>query len=108
MLKVKFWRIENVVLMKVLEQGKEIKRGNFSFKASNGVEIGSSIEPLLSDTFNTIYIRGVCYRNDSCITMARYNTIEEAKEKLVKYQNAITEYNNFIKEKEIDTIVVGE
>ena len=27
MLKIKFWRIENVLLMKVLEQGEEIKRG---------------------------------------------------------------------------------
>ena len=27
MLKVKFWRIENVVVMKILEQGDEIKRG---------------------------------------------------------------------------------
>lgn len=27
MLKVKFWRIENVVLMKVLEQGDEINKG---------------------------------------------------------------------------------
>lgn len=26
MLKVKFWRVENVVLMKVIEQGEEIKR----------------------------------------------------------------------------------
>ena len=29
MLKIKFWRIENVLLMKVLEQGNEIKRGDF-------------------------------------------------------------------------------
>lgn len=29
MLKIKFWRVENVLLMKVLEQGDEIKRGGF-------------------------------------------------------------------------------
>lgn len=27
MLKIKFWRIENVIVMKILEQGDEIVRG---------------------------------------------------------------------------------
>lgn len=35
MLRVKFWRIENVVLMKVLEQGDEIARGKGVFFESD-------------------------------------------------------------------------
>ena len=37
MLRVKFWRIENVVLMKVLEQGAEIKRGCEKFFVQAGL-----------------------------------------------------------------------
>ena len=45
MLKIKFWRIENVILMKILEQGDEIERGNFGFEASNGVKLRSATYP---------------------------------------------------------------
>ena len=39
MLKIKFWRIENVLLMKVLEQGNEIKRGDFKFARLMGLRL---------------------------------------------------------------------
>lgn len=48
MLKIKFWRVENVLLMKVLEQGKEIKREDFKFCASNGIEVKSISSPELT------------------------------------------------------------
>lgn len=48
MLKIKFWRVENVLLMKVLEQGDGIKRGDFKFCASNGIEVKSISSPELT------------------------------------------------------------
>ena len=56
MLKIKFWRIENVLLMKVLEQGDEIERGLFHFSASNGVDIKSTFNPQMR--LDVLYIRG--------------------------------------------------
>lgn len=39
MLKIKFWRVENVLLMKVLEQGDGIKRWDFKFVRLMGLRL---------------------------------------------------------------------
>lgn len=39
MLKIKFWRVENVLLMKVLEQGDGIKRGDLNFVRLMGLRL---------------------------------------------------------------------
>ena len=65
MLKIKFWRVENVLLMKVLEQGDEIKRGDFKFCASNGVKVTSISSPELTPAF--INIRGRAEEYDDSI-----------------------------------------
>ena len=51
MLKIKFWRIENSIAMKVSNQGEEIKRGDFEFNASNGITIKSNSHPQITKTY---------------------------------------------------------
>ena len=92
MLKIKFWRIENIIFMKILEQGDEIERGNFEFKATNGVEISSCGNPAL--IHYTIYLRGSATDWDDCIVNKYFDTSEEAKCILKFYIEAIKEYNN--------------
>ena len=111
MLKVKFWRIDNVVLMKVLEQGNEIKRGSFKFKASNGIEIKSVNEPQIYYSSDVIFVRGLYTKEDSSVTVCEYDSIKQAKERLKKFQDAIKEYNNSEKntdkKSELEIVIVG-
>lgn len=92
MLKIKFWRIENVILMKILEQGDEIERGRFGFEASNGVKISSCESPAL--TYDTIFLRGGSKELDETVSIHGCITNEEAKEQLKAYVEAVKEYNN--------------
>ena len=55
MLKIKFWRIENVLLMKVLEQGEEIKRWDFKFCESNVINVMSICIPEITTYFINIW-----------------------------------------------------
>lgn len=93
MLKIKFWRIENVILMKILEQGDEIERGNFSFKASSGVSLCSAVTPSLSYD-NMIYLRGDSKKLDETVSAYECTTNEEAKARLKAYIEAVKEYND--------------
>lgn len=96
MLKIKFWRIENVILMKILEQGDEIKRGNFEFEASNGVNLHSRLEPTIYD--KSISLRGKDISQDKQVVSKYFNTAEEAKEHLKAYIEAVREYNNSLQQ----------
>lgn len=97
MLKVKFWRIENVLLMKVLEQGDEIKRGNFKFEASNGIIIESLERPSLISIYlstgRRLCIRGRIAKDDNNVAVAQFGSEKFAKESLNLYVEAIKEYN---------------
>ena len=103
MLKIKFWRIEDVLLMKILEQGDEIKRNHFSFHASNGITIKSCVCPSIYD-HNELYINGSSKKQDNKIVMKNYNSIEQAKDFLQMYIFAIKEYNNSLPLKKQDNI----
>ena len=92
MLKIKFWRIENVILMKILEQGDEIERGKFEFEASNGVKLQSRHNPVMHN--KTIYLRGRDISHDAQVISEYFNTSEEAREQLKAYVEAVKEYNN--------------
>ena len=76
MLKIKFWRVENVLLMKVLEQGDGIKREDFKFCASNGIEVKSISSPELTPAI--IYVRGRAKEYDDIIVPREYSNAEEA------------------------------
>lgn len=110
MLKIKFWRIENVLLMQVLEQGNEIKRENFKFCASNGIEVKSLCRPELTPAF--IHIRGRAKEYDDSIVPRECINAEEAKATLARYIEAVKEYNTSLLRKsndkddiEIETVI---
>lgn len=110
MLKIKFWRVENVLLMKVLEQGDEIKRGDFKFCASNGIKVMSICSPELTPAF--INIRGRTEEYDDNIAPCEYSNAEGAKEALARYIEAVREYNSTLPVENKDTddieIVIAE
>lgn len=109
MLKIKFWRIENVILMQILEQDDEIERGNFEFKASNGIGLHSRFESEMAD--ERIYLRGRDISHDTQVASKYFNTSEEAKERLKSYVEAIKEYNNSLQQpaaeevEDIETVI---
>ncbi len=92
MLKIKFWRIENVILMKILEQGDEIERGKFEFEASNGMRLSSQTEPEIGDT--KIFLRGTNINRDKQVVKSCFYTPEKARIRLKAYVEAVKEYNN--------------
>ena len=106
MLKIKFWRIENVILMKILEQGDEIERGKFEFKASNGVKLRSVTNPQICTS--ELFIQGEFESFDKNVEICTYNTSEEAKEWLKAYVEAVKEYNNRLQHttaEDIETVI---
>lgn len=110
MLKIKFWRIENVLLMKVLEQGEEIKRGDFKFCASNGIKVMSICSPELTPAF--INIRGRAKEYDDNIVSRECINAGEAGAMLARYIEAVREYNSTLPVENKDTddieIVIAE
>lgn len=111
MLKVKFWRVENVLLMKVLEQGDEIERGNFRFEASNGIIFESCETPSLPfQNENRLCIRGEDTECDNDIVVHRFKSNTVAKQFLNRYIEAIKEYNDPYQELEDEDmeIIVAE
>ena len=95
MLKLKFWRMRNVIIMEVIEQDDSIKRGYFKYNASNGVRIESWMHPNIST--NEIQVRGEQKLMDFNLASFQYDSAEEAKEQLSKFQYAIQEYNSILK-----------
>ena len=65
MLKIKFWRIENVVLMKVLEQGEEIKRGCGEFFRTDYLGLVSMYNPGI--LINKLLVRGKDEEDDNMV-----------------------------------------
>lgn len=110
MLKIKFWRIENSIAMKVLKQGEEIIRGNFEFKASNGITIKSNYCSQIAE--NYLYVRGNAISLDDDVTTYDFCSIATSKKQLALYLEAIKEYNNSLllqksedKENDIEIVI---
>ena len=113
MLKIKFWRIENSIAMKVSNQGEEIKRGDFEFNASNGIIIKSNSHPQITKSY--LYVRGNDISFDNNISTHDFENVETAKYFLKMYVEATNEYNNSLslqksedKENDDIEIVVAE
>lgn len=96
--------------MQVLEQGNEIKRENFKFCASNGIEVKSVCRPELIP--DIIYVRGCEEEYDDNIVPCEYSNAEGAKEALARYIEAVREYNSTLPVENKDTddieIVIAE
>ena len=105
-LKLKLWRIENVILMKIFEQNTSLIKKMESFTASNGFIIKCISNPELD--YSTIYLRGD-EKYDQMI--ATYTCIDsfQAKEKIIAYKKALEEfcsyYENKINFKKTDYII---
>lgn len=97
MLKIKFWRIENVVLMKVLEQGEEIERGSGMFFCKNDFRLISGEFP--AEYMNEIYVRGNFVIADNAIRTRSCKSCDEAKEYIKVATEAIHAYNQSLAEK---------
>lgn len=91
-LRVAFMQVEHVVLMKVLEQPEDIKRGDGElFKASNGVVLLSADRLAFRD--DALWVRGTSSRLDGCVSIANYGTDVEAASTIGRLSIAIREYN---------------
>lgn len=102
MLEIKFWRIENSIVMKVLNQGEEIERGSFSFTASNGIKIKSTYHPQMEDDY--LFVRGTNVTLDPATSSIDFPSVEVAKKYLKMYIEAIKEYNSLVKPKNEEKI----
>ena len=99
MLKVEFKQIENVVLMRVLEQGDEIKLGCGCFFEHNGIKLRSVDCPQIRSS--SLYIKGESDDVQDVYTSKSFNTPEEAAEHIVKFTKCIDAYNESVKEKDL-------
>lgn len=90
MLKVKFTRIKNVVVAEILEQGDEIKRGEFHI-GDGTYYIRSLDEPCLNDY--ALHIRGDFPQFDELVCAYSYGTITEAKEAIAAFKALIEKHN---------------
>ena len=99
MLKVEFKQIENVVLMKVLEQGNEIKLGCGCFFEHNDVKLCSLSYPQIFS--HSLYVKGKSECSQDVYGSISFNTPEEASEHIAKFTECIDAYNESVKDKDL-------
>lgn len=99
MLKVEFKQVENVVLMKVLEQGKEIELGHGVFFKHNDIKLISSGYPSIYP--DTLCVKGTANFNQDNYASHSFNTSEEAEEYIAKFTEVINAYNESVKEDDL-------
>lgn len=99
MLKVEFKQIENVVLMKVLEQGKEIELGYGDFFEHNGIKLISSRCPYICP--DKLYVKGDADLNQDNYVSCSFNTSEKAEGYIARFNEVINAYNESVKEKDL-------
>lgn len=99
MLKVEFKQIENVVLMKVLEQGDEIELGCGCFFECGDVKLCSASHPQIF--LYSLYVKGKSERAQDTYASMSFNTPEEAAEYIAKFTECIDAYNDSVKEKDL-------
>ena len=99
MLKVEFKQIENVVLMKVLEQGNEIKLNSGCFFEHGDVKLCSVSHPQIFSY--ALYVKGKSEHTQDTYASVSFDTPEEAAEYIVKFTECINAYNKSVKEKEL-------
>ena len=99
MLKVEFKQIENVVLMKVLEQGNEIKLGCGCFFEHNDVKLCSLSYPQIFS--HSLYVKGKSECPQDVYGSISFDTPEEAAEYIAKFTECIDAYNDSVKEQDL-------
>ena len=99
MLKVEFKQIENVALMRVLEQGDEIKLGCGCFFEHNGIKLRSVDCPQICSS--SLYVKGESDDAQDVYKSISFDTPEEASECIMKFTECIDAYNESVKEKDL-------
>ena len=99
MLKVEFKQIENVVLMKVIEQGNEIKLGCGCFFEHNGIKLLSVGCPQICSS--SLYVKGESDDVQDVYTSKSFDTPKEASEHIVKFTECIEAYNDSVKDPDL-------
>ena len=89
MLKLKLWRIENVILMKIFKQNPLIRSKFTPFTSTNNIKICSADFPELE--YNCIHLRGIP-ENDEMIATYSCSTADKAKEKIIDFKIALEEF----------------
>jgi hypothetical protein len=89
-LKLKLWQIENIVLIKVIEQDESL-RDVGTFYENNDMSIISEVEPQLE--YKELYIRGNDKANDNIIVKIDFDTTDETKDYINKVLKVVKEYN---------------
>ncbi len=108
-IRIKLWRIENVVLMKVLEMPEKLRGTDLIFTSpTTSMEIWSVVEPELK--LKDIYINGSDKDEDNKIVCCKYKSGEIALDYYNRIIKTIEEFNNKNKIKseidcDIDTYV---
>ena len=110
-LKLKLLRIENVVLMKILNQD-ELTRNNISFEGSNKFHLQSGECPELDGDY--IFLRGSEKDKDDMIVSRDCYTEVEANNYIKKIVELVKEYNESIMTDEVKdnsgqiTVIIAE
>ena len=89
-LKLKLWQVENIALMKVLEQNEAI-RGRGTLFEYDGLKLSSTSCPTLSG--DTVLINGNDTSWDNWTSSTSFSTASRATEYIQKILNLVREYN---------------
>lgn len=103
-LKIKLWRIENVVMMKVLEQDESL-RGQGEIFNNNGTRIASEGNTALFN--DAICINGRRIQEDGRICSKDFETIEEAQAYYNKVKKVVQDYNKTLVD-EGETLMIDD
>lgn len=95
MLKVKFWRIENVVAMKVLEQPSGTRGKNVIFE-NDDFQLVSELNPEIAE--GVCYLRGTNRAEDHFVVSGTFDSIDRAKTYIKRATETICKYNESIGE----------
>lgn len=99
MLKVEFKQIENVVLMKVLEQGDEIELGCGCFFEHGDIKLCSLCYPQIFS--HSLYVKGKSECPQDIYGSISFDTPEKASEYIAKFTECINAYNESVKDKDL-------
>ena len=99
MLKVEFKQVENVVLMKVIEQGNEIELGRGCFFEYNGIRLHSVGRPQICSY--SLFVKGSSECAQDVYVSESFNTPEEASEYIAKFTECIEAYNDSVKDPDL-------
>lgn len=92
MLKIKFIRKKNIVIMEILEQSNEIIRGSGKlYEDKNGMVIYTGSHPQLFK--NAIYICGRDITKDSFLSVFEFSSVTEAQQLYTRAIEAVEGYN---------------